>query len=487
MNYPAILHIVYIHGFQGDHTSFQSFPTDLHGALQPLLSPHITLKSTIYPTYASKKPISHAVKIFIQWMDTLSAGPVVLCGHSMGGLLAADVALRSTRVVGLLACDVPYLGMHPHVVISGLASLAPKKPKTDNSPKGHRNPGVQDPSLLTEKEMNDERHVQVVQHVPETGDIFTVIQSIHTSDPNIMIGTDPDVREHAPSPSPSPTFSTTSIRSPLSPPLPPRPQRLSGNSISSMSSGDVPIPMLATPSSSSSSLAPPPLPPRPSSCPPLPHSGPAYPSPSSTHVASPAQSTTSLITLDALSRTLELLRIPEPLISFLRANDRKVLAIDRAESFLKDILDYMEFGICMFDPNGLTKRYMKLEKWNGQWMAWWTVVIPKKDAEKKIHVEKGAALGALVKATSPGLAIGVPPLEIRHATSPKHADDEKEDKPRHFVVTPHKKDKWEQVEIHAAKDEVEAHTGLFRKDLNVGYDSFVRRVAEVVKGWTDKM
>jgi hypothetical protein len=51
----------------------------------------------------------------------------------MGGLLAADAATeasnsgipRSRRIFGVIAFDVPFLGMHPHVVISGIASLFP--------------------------------------------------------------------------------------------------------------------------------------------------------------------------------------------------------------------------------------------------------------------------------------------------------------------------------------------------------------------------
>jgi hypothetical protein len=49
----------------------------------------------------------------------------------MGGLLIAETALDPSpvarRIIGLLAFDTPYLGMHPHVVISGIASLFPKK------------------------------------------------------------------------------------------------------------------------------------------------------------------------------------------------------------------------------------------------------------------------------------------------------------------------------------------------------------------------
>ena len=49
----------------------------------------------------------------------------------MGGLLAADAIADassvSKRIIGLVAFDVPFLGMHPHVIISGIASLLPKE------------------------------------------------------------------------------------------------------------------------------------------------------------------------------------------------------------------------------------------------------------------------------------------------------------------------------------------------------------------------
>jgi hypothetical protein len=71
----------------------------------------------------------------------------------MGGLLAAEAATdtsnKAHRIIAMLAFDTPYLGMHPHVVISGIASLFPKDDEKDKQ------------KQLTEREMNEE-HVQMV-------------------------------------------------------------------------------------------------------------------------------------------------------------------------------------------------------------------------------------------------------------------------------------------------------------------------------------
>jgi len=59
---------------------------------------------------------------------TQPPGPVIVMGHSMGGLLAAEAATHKMilesaphpakrRIVALVAFDTPYLGMHPHVVV----------------------------------------------------------------------------------------------------------------------------------------------------------------------------------------------------------------------------------------------------------------------------------------------------------------------------------------------------------------------------------
>ena len=58
---------------------------------------------------------------------------VVLLGHSMGGILSAEVVLKPAgvpqssslahRILGTINFDVPFLGMHPGVIASGLGSL----------------------------------------------------------------------------------------------------------------------------------------------------------------------------------------------------------------------------------------------------------------------------------------------------------------------------------------------------------------------------
>lgn len=79
----------------------------------------------------------------------------------MGGLLAADAATdpsnnpdrypggRPKRIIGVVAFDTPYLGMHPHVVISGIASLLPKGDEGEKKGK-------------SESMMNEHPHVNVV-------------------------------------------------------------------------------------------------------------------------------------------------------------------------------------------------------------------------------------------------------------------------------------------------------------------------------------
>jgi pimeloyl-ACP methyl ester carboxylesterase len=91
----------------------------------------------IYPRYKSRKNISFARDDFSNWLapHESSKTDIILVGHSLGGILAAEVVLIPSnspagsnelfqhRILGLIAFDTPFLGMHPGVVGTGIASL----------------------------------------------------------------------------------------------------------------------------------------------------------------------------------------------------------------------------------------------------------------------------------------------------------------------------------------------------------------------------
>ncbi|KAG5954210.1 hypothetical protein E4U58_000148 [Claviceps cyperi] len=137
--------VIYIHGFYGNDQSFQSFPAHVHACLKILLSSSHVIHSKIYPRYKTYKAIEIARDNFSAWLEPHESPStdVILVGHSMGGLLAAEVVLMSNRspsrlqllkhrILGIIAMDAPLLGLHPGIVISGLASLFQSSPKVDS-------------------------------------------------------------------------------------------------------------------------------------------------------------------------------------------------------------------------------------------------------------------------------------------------------------------------------------------------------------------
>ncbi|KAK3326528.1 hypothetical protein B0H66DRAFT_472660 [Apodospora peruviana] len=129
--------LIYIHGFMGNDSSFRSFPAHIHSYLKEALAETHVIHTKIYPRYKTYKAIDVARDNFSLWLEPHEAPTtdVVLIGHSMGGLLAADVALQQTpnhpygespfrhRILGTISLDAPLLGLHPGIVVSGIASL----------------------------------------------------------------------------------------------------------------------------------------------------------------------------------------------------------------------------------------------------------------------------------------------------------------------------------------------------------------------------
>lgn len=59
---------------------------------------------------------------------------IILLGHSLGGIVAADVALlHKHRILGIVNFDVPFLGLHPRVVPTGIGSSIPKADPAANA------------------------------------------------------------------------------------------------------------------------------------------------------------------------------------------------------------------------------------------------------------------------------------------------------------------------------------------------------------------
>jgi len=59
--------LVYIHGFMGNETSFQSFPAHVHNLLSITLAETHLVHTKIYPRYKSRKPITFARDDFGKW------------------------------------------------------------------------------------------------------------------------------------------------------------------------------------------------------------------------------------------------------------------------------------------------------------------------------------------------------------------------------------------------------------------------------------
>ncbi|CEJ59349.1 hypothetical protein PMG11_07977 [Penicillium brasilianum] len=127
--------LIYIHGFMGSEASFHDFPAHIHDLVTGLLSESHVVYTRIYPRYKSHGELQTAVSQFSAWLSPHEADDldVILLGHSLGGILAADVALLQQngrpkhRILGLVNFDVPFLGLHPRVIPTGIMGSVPRK------------------------------------------------------------------------------------------------------------------------------------------------------------------------------------------------------------------------------------------------------------------------------------------------------------------------------------------------------------------------
>ncbi|UKZ83390.1 hypothetical protein TrVFT333_011198 [Trichoderma virens FT-333] len=92
--------LVYIHGFYGNDQSFRSFPAHVHNFLREALSETHVVHSKVYPRYKTYKAIDVARDNFSAWLEPHESPTtdVILIGHSMGGLLAAEMVLMPSQI-----------------------------------------------------------------------------------------------------------------------------------------------------------------------------------------------------------------------------------------------------------------------------------------------------------------------------------------------------------------------------------------------------
>ncbi|KAJ5826632.1 hypothetical protein N7447_003395 [Penicillium robsamsonii] len=127
--------LIYIHGFMGSEASFHDLPLHVHDLLTGSLTESHVVYTRMYPRYKSQGEIQTAVDQFSTWLSPHEADDldVILLGHSLGGILAADVARLQQdeqpkhRILGVVGFDVPFLGIHPRVIPTGTMGSMPRK------------------------------------------------------------------------------------------------------------------------------------------------------------------------------------------------------------------------------------------------------------------------------------------------------------------------------------------------------------------------
>ncbi|PSK42860.1 hypothetical protein B9Z65_6814 [Elsinoe australis] len=104
--------LVFLHGFKGGDDTFEKFPEHLRVLIADIL-PKINVLSVVYPRYETRGELNDCVARFKEWLQNkiidleVAAGTpsptidpsvrVILVGHSMGGIVAAETLLSIAR------------------------------------------------------------------------------------------------------------------------------------------------------------------------------------------------------------------------------------------------------------------------------------------------------------------------------------------------------------------------------------------------------
>ncbi|KAG9233705.1 hypothetical protein BJ875DRAFT_505200 [Amylocarpus encephaloides] len=183
--------LVFIHGFMGNETSFQSFPAHIHNLLTITVSDSHLVHTKIYPRYKSRKNINFARDDFSKWLEPHEGSntDVVLLGHSMGGILGTEVAMLRPfppvvgkplrhRILGTINFDTPFLGMHPGVIGAGLGSIFRPAPEQGGvkSP-GSSNGGANTPLASSQTSISSQGYAPSMVD-SDTASQISLVQSV---------------------------------------------------------------------------------------------------------------------------------------------------------------------------------------------------------------------------------------------------------------------------------------------------------------------
>lgn len=190
----------------------------------------------------------------------------------------------------------------------------------------------------------------------------------------------------------------------------------------------------------------------------------------------------------------------EPVARWLRKH-----ADDPVSSAKRWVIEHLQFGICMFDPAGLKARYTNLVAWEatgGVWANYYTHTVKAEHSPESPHAaepmdeEEALRVNGILPAPSDTSLLSASSTASSDVGNPKAgtASPKRKKKRRHFVVLPTGlgqylggMDRWEEVPIAGVDDEVNAHTGIFMSHQNLEYEALVKRVADRVLEWCQRL
>eukprot|EP00833_Pecoramyces_ruminatium_P000208 jgi/Orpsp1_1/1174240/evm.model.c7180000049376.2 len=126
--------IAYVHGFKGDENTFGDLPELLK---KNFGAKNIEINNEIFKPFETKGEFDIIVNRIIEWIYEIADNkPIVLMGHSMGGILVADAFRKISKgsipkyrysnhpnIIGVFGFDSPYFGLTNSVYGAGIKKV----------------------------------------------------------------------------------------------------------------------------------------------------------------------------------------------------------------------------------------------------------------------------------------------------------------------------------------------------------------------------